>query len=156
MIEVCGKSITRPLNLIFQSVLNNGLSPDDIVSCHKKDSKNSIKHYRPISLLPIFCKAFERLIYNSLYNYFIQNKLFTEWHSGFMPGDSCAAQVLSNTHEIYYSFDYNPAVDIRGVFLDISKAFDKAWNDGLIFKFQTCGIDDKLSKLLKSYLKDRQ
>ena len=156
MIEVCGKSITRPLNLIFQSVLNNGLSPDDIVPCHKKDSKNLIKHYRPISLLPIFCKAFERLIYNSLYNYFIQNKLFTEWHSGFMPGDSCAAQVLSTTHEIYYSFDYNPAVDIRGVFLDISKAFDKAWNDGLIFKLQTCGIDDKLSKLLKSYLKDRQ
>ena len=90
MIEVYGKSITRPLNLIFQSMLNNGLFPDDIAPCHKKDSKNSIKNYRPVSLLPIFSKAFERLIYNSLYNYFIQNKPFTECQSGFMLGDLCA------------------------------------------------------------------
>ena len=73
-----------------------------------------------------------------------------------MPGDSCVAQLLSITHEIYNSFDYNPSVDIRGVFLDISKAFDKVWHDGLIFKLQTYGIDGKLLKLLKSYLKDRQ
>ena len=73
-----------------------------------------------------------------------------------MPGDSCVAQLLSITHEIYNSFDYNQSVDIRGVFLDISKAYDKVWHDGLIFKLQTYGIDGKLLKLLKSYLKDRQ
>ena len=72
----------------------------NIVPCHKKDSKNLIKNYRPISLLPIFSKVFERLIYNSLYNYFIQNKLFTECQSGFMPGDSCVAQLLSIAYEI--------------------------------------------------------
>ena len=49
-----------------------------------------------------------------------------------------------------------PSVDIRGVVLDNSKAFDKVWHDYLIFKLQTCGIDGKLLKLLKSYLKDRQ
>ena len=75
MIKLCGKSIARPLSLIFQSILNDGVFPDDwkkrnIVPCHKKDSKNLIKNYRSISLPPIFSKAFERLIYNSLYNYF--------------------------------------------------------------------------------------
>ena len=159
MIKLCGKSIAHPISLIFQSILNDGVFPDDreksnIVQCHKKDSKNLIKNYRPISLLPIISKVFERLIYNSLYNYFIQNKLFTECQSGFMPGDSCVAQLLSITHEIYNSFDYNQSVDIRGVFLDISKAFDKVWHDGLIFKLQMYGIDGKLLKLLKSYLKD--
>ena len=61
-----------------------------------------------------------------------------------MPGDSCAAQLLSITHEIYKSFDYNPSLDIREVFVDISKAFDKVWHDDLILKLQTYGIDGKL------------
>ena len=73
-----------------------------------------------------------------------------------MPGNSCITRLLSITHEIFNSFDYNPSVDIRGIFLDISKAFDKVLHDGLIFKLQRYGIDGKLLKLLKSYLKDRQ
>ena len=73
-----------------------------------------------------------------------------------MPGDSCVTQLLSIIHEIFNSFDYNPSVDIRGIFLDISKAFDKVLHDGLIFKLQMYSIDGKLLKLLKSYLKDRQ
>ena len=73
-----------------------------------------------------------------------------------MPGDSRVTQLLSIIHEIFNSFDYNPSVDIRGIFLDISKAFDKVLHDGLIFKLQMYSIDGKLLKLLKSYLKDRQ
>ena len=53
-----------------------------------------------------------------------------------MYNDSCVSQLLSITHEIYKSFDYNPSVDIRGVFLDISYRH-------LIFKLQTYGIDGK-------------
>ena len=69
MVKLCGKSIALPLNLIFQSILNDGVFPDDwdksnVVPCHKKDSKNSIKNHQPISLLPIFSKVFERLTYN--------------------------------------------------------------------------------------------
>ena len=73
-----------------------------------------------------------------------------------MPGDSCVAQLLSITQKVCKSFDYNLSVDIRGVSLDISKAFGKVWHDGLIFKLQTYGIDDKLLKPVKSYLKDQQ
>ena len=135
MIKPCGKSIARPLSLIFQSILNDGVFPDDwkkidIFPRHKKDSKNFIKNYRSISLLPIFSKVFERLIYISLYNYFSKTRV-PVW---FMPDDSCVANLLLITHEIYNSFDYNSSVDIRGVFLDISEAFDKVWHDGLIFE----------------------
>ena len=52
--------------------------------------------------------------------------------SGFLPGDPCVAELLSIMHEI--AFDNNPNVDVRGVFLDISKAFDKVWHDGIVFK----------------------
>ena len=91
-----------------------------------------------------------------MFNYFIQNKLFTECQSGFIPGDSCVAQLLSVMHEIYKSFDCNLPQDIRGTFLDISKAFDKVWHKGLIFKLKSYGVDGSLLKLMKSYLTGRQ
>ena len=75
---------------------------------------------------------FERVIYNSLLNYFQSNRLFTPSQSGFLPGDSCIAQ-LSIIYEIQTAFDENPTVDVRGVFLDISKAFYEVWHDGFFF-----------------------
>ena len=93
-----------------------------------------VKNYRPISLLPIFGEMFERVIYNSLFNYFQTNRLFTLSQSGFLTGDSCIAQLLSIIHGIQTAFDENPTVDVRGVFLDLSKASDKVWHDGIIFK----------------------
>ena len=153
MIQLYGKEIILPLQLLFKSILEEGIFPDDwkksnVVPVHKTKSTNLIKNYRPISLLPIFSKIFEQLIFNSLFNYFMQNKLFTECQSGFIPGDSCVAQLLSITHEIYKSFDCNPPADTRGIFLDISEVFDKVWHEGLIFKLKTYGIDDDLLKLL--------
>ena len=100
----------------------------NIIPGHKKEFKTLINNYRPISLLPIFGKIFERVIYNSLFNYFLSDILFTPSQSGFLPGDSCIAQLLSIIHEIQTAFDENPTVDVRGVFVDISKAFDKVWH----------------------------
>ena len=74
-------------------------------------------------------------MYNFLLNYFLKNKIFTPSQSGFLPGDSCIAQLLSILHEIQTAFDENPPRDVRGVFLDISKAFEKVCHDALTFKF---------------------
>ena len=57
-------------------------------------------------------------------NHFQSNKLFTSSQSGFLPGDSCIAQLLSIIYERQTAFDNNPTVDVRGVFLDI-EAFGK-------------------------------
>ena len=103
---------------------------------HKKEDKTLIKNNRPICLLPIFGKIFGRVICNSLFNYFKSNKLFTPSESGFLLGDPSIAQLLSKIHEIQTVFDNNPIVDVRGVFLDISKAFDKLWYDVLVFKLK--------------------
>ena len=86
----------------------------------------------------------------------MENKLFTPCQSRFIPGDSCVSQLLSITHEVYQSFDCRPPTDVRGTFLDISKAFDKVWNEGLIFKLKTFSTDGKLLKLLENYLTDCQ
>ena len=100
-----------------------------------------VKNYRPISLLPIFVKMFERIIYNSLFNYFLSNRLFTPSQSGVLPGDSCIAQLLSVIHEIQTAFDKDPIIDVRRVFLDTSKAFDKVWNDEIIFKLMVLKVN---------------
>ena len=63
-------------------MINDGVFPNDwkksnVVSIHKKELKNLIKNYRSISVLPIFSKVFERLVFNTLFNFFLQNKSFT-------------------------------------------------------------------------------
>ena len=80
--------------------------------------------------------------------------MFTDFQSSFIPGDSWISQLLSITKGIHKSFDCNPPEDVRGVFLDISKAFDKVWHEGLIFKLKTYGVEEKLIMLLENYLKN--
>ena len=55
----------------------------------------------------------------------IQNNLLNSCQSSFRPNDSCINQFISITHNIYRAFDANPSLEVRGVFLDLSKAFDK-------------------------------
>ena len=137
MLKICDKSICKPLKLIFQSCIKHEKFPNEwkmanVVSVHKKSNKQNLKNYRPVSLLPICGKLFEGLIYNSLFEYCIENDLISPNKSGFTPGDSCTNQLISITHEIYQSFD--DGFEVRGVFLDISKSFDKVWHNGLIYK----------------------
>ena len=128
MIKLCGKSIAYSLKLIFEASLQGGEIPDywkkaNAVPAHKK--KKLVKNYRPISLLPIYGKIFERVTFKDSFNYSHKNELFTKCHSGFLPGDSCISQLLSIVHDINSSFDCDLTLDVRGIFLDISKAFDK-------------------------------
>ena len=70
--------------------------------------------------------------------------------SGFRPGDYCVNQLLAITHEIYRSFD--GGLEVRGVFLDISKAFDKIWHKGLLVKLSLSSISGNLLKLSGDFL----
>ena len=112
----------------------------------KKDNKQSL-NYRPISLLPIVGKIFEMTIYNNVFEYLTTKKLISDNQSGFKPGDSCVNQLLSITHEIYHSLDNGRKV--RGVSLDIFKAFDKVWHVGLMFK-----LSDEISSNPKLFSYD--
>ena len=160
MLKICDKSICKPLKLIFQSCIKHGKFPNEwkmanVVPVHKKSDKQILENYRPVSLLPICGKVFERLIYNSLFEYFIQNDLISPYQSGFKLGDSCTNQLISITHEIYQSFD--DGFEVRGVFLDISKAFDKVWHDGLIYKLKQNGVaGDLLDTLIFSKRENKE
>ena len=126
----------------------------NVVPIHKKDDKQFLSNYRPASLLPICGKISERLIFNEMFKFFIENELISPNQSGFKPGDSCTNQLLAITHEIYKSFD--EGFEVRGVFLDISKTFDKVWHEGLIFKLKQNGISGNLINLLCDFLRNRK
>ena len=84
-----------------------------------------------------------------MFPFFIESKLIAANQSGLKPGNSCINQLIAITHEIYHSFDAGD--EVRGVFLDICKAFDKVWHEGLIFKLKQNGISGKLLNLIKAF-----
>ena len=96
-----------------------------IIPIHKTNDKRSLNNYCPVSLLPICGKIFERTIFIDVFAFLEYNNLLTPKQSGFRPNDSCVSQLLSIVHSIYSHFDLNPSLEVRGNFLDISKAFDK-------------------------------
>ena len=82
MLKICGKSIIKPLLIIYKKCLEKGCFPSEwkkanVVPVHKKNDNQLLKNYRPISLLPICGKVLERLLYNSIFEFFIQKNLST-------------------------------------------------------------------------------
>ena len=141
--------------------ISRGIFPDiwkhaNVVPVHEKNEKNVKGNYRPISLLPIFGKILEKLIFDSLYSHLVFSKLLNPNQSGFRPGDSTINQLISITHTIFTAFDCDPSLDARSVYLDISKAFDRVWHDGLIYKLKRCGVSGQLLSLIQNFLKNRK
>ena len=161
MLLLCDDSVVSPLMIIFCSILETSVYPDqwklaNVVPIYKKEDKQLVKNYRPISLLPICGKIFEKLIFDNLYAYLVSNNLITKNQSGFVPGDSCTNQLSFLINEIHEAFEDPKSLDVRAVFLDISKAFDKVWHEGLIFKLRQNGVSGKLLGFFESYLSNRK
>ena len=84
-----------------------------------------------------------------MFEFFTENELISQNQSGFKPGDSCISQLLCITHDIYQSLD--DGLETRAVFLDISKAFDKVWHEGLLFKLKQNGISGNLLNVITNF-----
>ena len=149
MLKFCGPSVIKPLSLLFNNCLRDGVFPKDlekanVIPVHKKGNKQLVSNYRPVSLLPICSKILEKLIFECIYDFLDQNCLFKANQPGFRPGDSCIHQLIAIAHNIFTAFDINPSLEVRGIFLDLSKAFDRVWHKGLIHKLKNIGIDGNL------------
>ena len=118
-----------------------------------KENRQVKSNYRPISLLPICGKILEKIIFDQIYAFLQTNNLLSQKQSGFKPGDSTICQLLSITSTIYESFENYD--ETRAVFLDISKAFDMVWHEGLVFKVKCNGITGNVLNFLENYLSGR-
>ena len=106
MIKICDQSTVKPLSIIYQNCLNKGAFLDiwkksNIVSVHTKGGKQVVNNYRPVSLLPVYGKILERLVFNSIFDALDNNSsLVSANKSGFRHSDSCESQRMSICHKL--------------------------------------------------------
>ena len=143
---------------LFNTSLLHCTVPDiwkkaNVSPVHKKDDKSSVDNYRPISLLSSVGKTMEKLIHKHVHNYLLQNNIITCFQSGFTAGDSSVNQLV----ELYNTFcqALDEGKEVRAVFCDISKAFDRVWHRGLFAKLKHYGICVPLLNWFISYLTNR-
>ena len=89
-----------------------------------------------------------------VFNFFRDNEVITTLQSGFIPGDSTLNQLV----DVYNTFckALDEGKEVRAIFCDISKAFDRVWHRGLLFKLQSVGISGMLLQWFTDYLHNRK
>ncbi|MEW8546213.1 MAG: reverse transcriptase family protein [Candidatus Thiodiazotropha sp.] len=151
--------LATPLSVLFNFLITNEYFPifwkdANVTPVDKKKDKSLPSNYRPISLLNQLSKVMERCVHKYVYNYINTNHLITTLQSGFIPGDSTTYQLLHTYHQFCEAVDSGK--EVRVVFCDISKAFDRVWHKGLLHKLSCLGISGSLLNWFSSYLSNRR
>ena len=145
--------------MIFHSSFNEGIFPEQlkvakVSPIFKAGNIEEVGNYRPISVLPIFSKVLERIMYNRTYQYFKENDMFFPKQFGFQVHNSRHHAILKLTEYILTSFEKGQFT--LGGFIDLSKVFDTVNHSILLHKLELYGIKGKCLTWFKSYLKHRQ
>ena len=151
--------ISEPLCSFFNYSLSLGSFPTPYKDANlspipKKGDLSLLTNHRPVSLLNSESKVFERLVFKHLFNHLRDNNILTPLQSGFIPGDSTVNQLTFLYNTFCRALDEGK--EIRVVFCDIKKAFDRVWHAGLLHKLHTCGISGTLLDWFKDYLSQRR
>ncbi|GFY61304.1 probable RNA-directed DNA polymerase from transposon BS [Trichonephila inaurata madagascariensis] len=112
------------------------------------------QNYRPISLLSSLSKAYKFVLLNRLNQHCIARNIIIPEQHGFVTQCSTVTQLLRVTELIHHGFHNNQATGM--LFVDIAKAFDKIWHDGLLSKMMRLGFSEQLIKIIHSYLNSRE
>ena len=151
LLKGCALSIAFPMKILFNLSYSAGSLPEEwklanIVYVHKKDDKNNIENYRPISLTCIISKLFEKCIRDELL--FRCQHLLQDNQHGFLPNKSCTTPLVPFSHDISLALNTNEMIDV--VYFDFAKAFDSVNHDCILEKLKyQFNIDGFLLKFIK-------
>ena len=120
----------------------------------KQGNRSDLNNYRPISVIPVVAKVFERIIYDQLYNHLTIHKLISRQQSGFRPLHSTITALLEATDSWAYNIDQGNVNAV--VFLDLKKAFDTVDHDILLSELTKYGVHGTSNDWFRSYLDCRK
>ena len=141
-------------NCIHQGQFPSVFKVGKVTPIYKKDNKECIENYRPVSILPIFGKIFEKIIYTRLYNYLTSKGILRDEQFGFRKSHSTVHALHRSVESI--TKELRNGRHVIGIFIDLSKAFDSLDRNILLRKLENYGIRGKVHSLLASYLNERK
>lgn len=159
LIKKCIDSIAAPLESIFNASLCQGIFPESlklaiVLPLHKKGNANDLNNYRPVSLMSVFSKILESLMYNRLIGFLNNIKFFNNFQHGFMKEKSTTTALFNFVNTILEGLDSQEIV--CGLFLDLSKAFDTLNHNHLLNKLEQIGVRGTGLQWFNSYLQNRK
>ena len=157
LLKETADQIAPSLTLLYNQSLNAGVFPDEwklanIVPVFKKEIKEYVENYRPISLLTIISKVLERCVLVSLRDHLLQ--ILHRAQHGFIPSRSCVTQLVEVLNYIGSLLDSDLQTDV--IYLDVSKAFDKVQHSLIISRLRQFNISGSLLSRFTSYLNGRR
>ena len=155
LLKMAGNIIAPSLTQIFIKSINTGIFSTEwklarVTPIFKKGKRNDPNNYRPISVIPIVAKIFEKIIYDQLCDYLTDNNLLTHCQSGFRSQHSTLTALIEATNSWSVNIDNGLVNGV--IFIDLKKAFDTIDHTILIRKLRKYGVDSSGLKWFESYL----
>ena len=157
------RELSKELSVPYCSLFNQSLRVGTVPSSYKEANVcpvpkagdlSQVSSYRPISLLNSENKVLERLVFKYLFNHLRDNNLLSSLQSGFLPGDSTVNQLTFLYNTLCHALDSGK--EVRAVFCDISKAFDRVWHAGPLAKLHAAGVTGNVHAWFADYLSNRK
>ena len=151
--------IENSLAFMFNTSIQTSMFPDSwkiarVTPIYKNGDRADKSNYRPISVLPVISRLFEKLITNQVYQHMEDNGLFSSGQSAYLRLHSTVTHLLKNTDDWYNGLDLGKLVGL--VFIDLKKAFDTVDHEILCQKLVHYGVQQRELAWFRSYLYNRK